>query len=123
MSDTFIALIAFFIMGLMITSIIVQSYIAHRYIEHYEALLPNCIFITENRTLFRHGGLPGKLLRTGLIAWVLAIPRIFVNKGLIDLNEVKRFPTRTRWVLVSVLYVQCITFIALIIFNYACLEP
>lgn len=110
-------------MAPMITSITVQSYIAHRYIEHYEALLPNCIFIVENRILFRHGGLPGKLLRTGLIAWVLAIPRIFVNKGLIDINEVKRYPTRTRWVLVSVLYVQCITGIALIIFNYACLEP
>lgn len=123
MSDTFIGLIAFFIMAPMITSIIVQSYIAHRHIEDYEALLPNCSFIIENRTLFQNGGLPGKLMRTGLIAWVLAIPGIFVKKGFIDLDEVKRFPPRTKRLLVSVLYVQCVTLIALVIFNYACLEP
>lgn len=116
MSDTYIAGVTFLIMAAMITSIIVQSYIAHRYIEDYEALLPNCIFIMENRILFRHGGLPGKLMRTGLIAWVLAMPGVFAKKGFIDLDEVKRFPPRTKRLLVSVLYVQCVTFMALIIF-------
>lgn len=116
MSDTLNALIFFFIMAAMIASFIVQTYIAHRHIKDYENLLPNCTFIIENRKLFQHGGLPGKLMRTGLIAWVLAIPGIFAKKGFIDLNEVKRFPPRTRRLLVSVLYVQCVTFIALIIF-------
>lgn len=123
MIDTLIALIAFSIIASMIMVVIIESYIAHRHIERYEGLLSNCIFINENKKLIERAGLPGKLLRILLIACVLAIPRIFTRKNLIDVNEVAMFPSRAKQLLASLLYIHCGTLMALVIFNYACLDP
>lgn len=116
-------LIALFIVTPLITVVILESYIAHRYLERYEALLTNCVFIKENKHLFQHTGLPGKVLRIVLIACVLAAPRLFIRKSLIDVEEVKRFPARTRRLLVILLCIHCGSFLALIIVNYFPLIP
>ncbi|WP_426199696.1 hypothetical protein [Pseudomonas sp. DC3200b2] len=119
MSEPFLALVAFLILAPMILIMIVQSYIAHKYTEHFESFLPNCIFVKENIKIFQHAGLPGKLLRTGLIALVLVIPYIFMRRGLIDMDEVKRFPLRTKQFLTCLLVLQFALIFALALLNYA----
>jgi len=112
-------LIALFILAPMILAMIVQCYIAHRYTEHFESFLTNCTFVTGNKKTFEHAGLLGKVMRTGLISMVLAIPTIFLRRGLIDFNEVKRFPPRMRRLLVSLLVIHIVLATALTISHYA----
>jgi hypothetical protein len=117
------ALIAFLILGPMILAMIAQAYIAYRYTEHFESLLPNCAFVIGNKKSFEHAGLPGKLLRTGLISVVLAIPQAFMHRNLINLEEVERFPTRPRRLLVSLPGLHLALLLALTIFNYTVSDP
>ncbi|WP_103462112.1 hypothetical protein [Pseudomonas putida] len=112
-------LIALFILAPMNLAMIVQCYIAHRYTEDFESFLTNCKFVTGNKKTFQHAGLLGKVMRTGLISMALAIPTIFLRRGLIDLNEVKRFPPNMKRLLVSMLAIQIVLLIALTISHYA----
>ncbi|MNG32537.1 hypothetical protein D3C84_1185790 [compost metagenome] len=50
---------------------------------------------------------------------VLATPKIFVRRGLIDFDEVKRFPTRMRRLLVSLLGIHIVLLAAMVISYYA----
>ncbi|QHG67105.1 hypothetical protein [Pseudomonas putida] len=110
--------IAFIILASMMLAMVVQCYIAHKYTERFESFLTNCIFVTGNKITFQHAGLLGKLMRTGLISMVLAVPKIFLRRGLIDLDEVKRFPPRMRRLLVTMLVIQIGLLAALVIFDY-----
>ncbi|WP_087502952.1 hypothetical protein [Pseudomonas sp. SID14000] len=111
-------LIALLILAPIILAMIVQCYIAHRYTERFESFLTNCTFVTGNKKTFQHAGLLGKVMRTGLISMMLAMPTIFLRRGLIDLNEVKRFPPNMRRLLVSMLGIHIVLLIALTIFHY-----
>jgi hypothetical protein len=111
-------LIALLILAPIVLSMMVLCYIAHKYTEHFESLLPNCTYVAGNKKIFQHAGLLGKVMRTGSISLVLAIPSIFLRRGLIDLNEVKRFPPNMRRLLVSMLAIQMVLLIALTIFHY-----
>ncbi|WP_426149615.1 hypothetical protein [Pseudomonas sp. DC3000-4b1] len=117
MTDIHIAFIGLFIIASIWLAMIVQAYIAHKHTEYFESLLPNCTFVTDNKKNLEYAGLPGKILRTGLISMVLALPHIFTRRGLIDLNEVRRFPPRTRRLLVSLLIIHFLLLSALIIFH------
>lgn len=55
-------LIALLILAPIILSIIVLFYIAHKYTEHFESLLPNCTYVTGNKKIFQHAGLLGKVM-------------------------------------------------------------
>ncbi|WDY56693.1 hypothetical protein [Pseudomonas sp. PSKL.D1] len=112
-------LIAGLIIVPMVIALIVQAYVAHKYTERFEALLANCAFVTGNKTTFQYAGLMGKVMRTGLISMVLAMPGVFMRRGLIDLDEVKRFPPRLKRLLVTQLVIHILLFAALIISHYA----
>ncbi|HDS0930573.1 hypothetical protein ACF8GG_06660 [Pseudomonas sp. yb_1] len=112
-------LIAILILAPMMLAMVVQCFIAHKYTEYYESLLTRCSFVTGNKITFQHAGLLGKVMRTGLISMVLAIPSLFVHRGLIDFDEVKRFPSSMRRLLVSLLVIHILLATALIIFTYA----
>jgi hypothetical protein len=75
--------------------------------------------VTGNKITFQRAGLLGKVMRTGLISMVLAIPSLFVRRGLIDFDQVKRFPSSMRRLLVSLLVIHILLAAALIIFTYA----
>lgn len=111
-------LVALLIFAPMLLAIVVQCYVAHKYTERVESLLTNCSFVTGNKNTFQHAGLLGKVMRMGLISMVLATPKIFVRRGLIDLNEVKRFPPQIRRLLVSLLGIHIVLFAALVITHY-----
>jgi len=112
-------LVALLIIVPMVLAIVVQCYVAHKYTECFESLLTNCSFVTGNKNVYQHAGLLGKVMRPGLISMVLAIPRPFVRRGLIDLDEVKRFPPRMRRLLVSLLGIHIMLLAALAITHYA----
>ncbi|WP_349974723.1 hypothetical protein [Pseudomonas sp. WHRI 8519] len=112
-------LIALLILAPIILLMIVLCYIAHKHTEYFESFLPNCTYVTGNKKIFQHAGLLGKVMRTGSISLVLAIPTIFLRRGLIDLNEVKRFPPNMKRLLVSMLAIQIVLLIALTISHYA----
>jgi len=118
-SDVHPGLIALLILAPMLLAMVLQFYIAHKYTERFESFLTNCSFVIGNKKTFQHAGLLGKVMRTGLISMVLAIPKAFVRRGLIDLDEVKRFPPRMRRMLVSLLAIHIVLLAALAIFNYA----
>ncbi|KAF1312298.1 hypothetical protein BLX42_04210 [Pseudomonas sp. SG-MS2] len=119
MSEVHPGLIALLIIVPMILAMVVQCYIAHKYTERFETFLTNCSFVTGNKNTFQHAGLLGKLMRTGLISMVLAAPKIFMRRGLIDFDEVKRFPPRMKRLLVSLLCIHVLLLTALASFNYA----
>lgn len=123
MNDTYIAINAFAILSSIGLAMGAQIYIAHKYTEYFESLLPNCIFMKDNKRTFEHAGLIGKLLRTGLISLVLAAPRIFVHRGVIDPDEIKRFPARTKRLLVGLLIIHLLLASALIISHHALPKP
>ena len=112
-------LIAILILAPMMLAMVVQCFIAHKYTEYYESLLTRCSFVTGNKITFQHAGLLGKVMRTGFITMVLAIPSLFVRRGVIDFDEVKRFPSSMRRLLVSLLVIHILLATALIIFTYA----
>ncbi|WP_407315945.1 hypothetical protein [Pseudomonas sp. nanlin1] len=112
-------LVALLILAPMALAMVAQCYVAHKYTERFESLLIHCAFITNNKNAFQHRGLPGKLMRTGLISLVLATPKIFVRRGLIDVREVQRFPLRSKQLLVGLLGIHVVLFTALIIFHHA----
>lgn len=74
-------LIAILILAPMMLAMVVQCFIAHKYTEYYESLLTRCSFVTGNKITFQRAGLLGKVMRTGLISMVLAIPSLFVRRG------------------------------------------
>lgn len=119
MNELHPGLVALLILAPMVLAILVQCYVAHKYTERFESLLTNCTFVTGNKNVYQHAGLMGKVMRTGLISMVLAMPRIFVRRGLIDLEEVKRFPPQMRWLLVSLLGIHIVLLAALAISYYA----
>jgi hypothetical protein len=107
--------VVLFILAPMAITFVTQCYVAHKYTEHFESYLPNCKYITDNKITYKHAGLPGKLMRTGSISIILAIPKLFIWRGVAQAEEVKHFPLRERYILLSLLTLQITLFVALMI--------
>lgn len=118
MSALVAGLIGFSILTSIMTALIIQCYIAHRYTDFFESLLPNCKYVTDNKQLYEHAGLPGKLVRTGSISVVLAIPRLFIWRGLANAEEVKAFPSKHRRILLCLLVLHLTLLSALALYDF-----
>ena len=118
MNDVHPGVIALLILTPMMLAMIVQCYIAHAYTERFESHLKNCTFVNDNKRTFQHAGLLGKLMRTGLISMVVAAPKVFTRRNLIDPAEVVRFPAGMKWSLVSLLAIQILLLAALVVFHH-----
>lgn len=118
MNDVYPGFIALLILAPMMLAMIVQCYIAHAYTERFESHLKNCTFVNDNKRTFQHAGLLGKLMRTGLISLIMAVPRVFTRRNLIDPAEVARFPVGMKRLLVSLLLIQILLLTALVVFHH-----
>ena len=118
MNDVHPGFIALLILAPMMLAMIVQCYIAHAYTERFESHLKNCTFVNDNKRTFQHAGLLGKLMRTGLISMIVAVPRVFTRRNLIDPAEVARFPMGMKRLLVSLLIIQILLLTALVVFHH-----
>jgi len=99
-------------------TLLAQCYVAHKHTEFFESLLPNCKYIIDHRNIYKHAGLPGKLIRTGSISVVLAIPKLFIWRGLADAEEVKAFPQKYRRILLSMLALHLTLLCALVLSHH-----
>ncbi|MGF6394851.1 hypothetical protein [Pseudomonas plecoglossicida] len=111
-------MIGFYILAPMGITMVTQCYIANKYTEFFESFLPNCKYITDNKKIYRHAGLPGKLIRTGSISLLLAIPRVFVWRGLAEAEEVKNFPPQERRTLLCLLTLHMALLTALVLSHF-----
>ncbi|MQG93597.1 hypothetical protein F6X59_12940 [Pseudomonas sp. MN1F] len=98
--------------------LLAQCYVAHKHTEFFESLLPNCKYIIDNRNIYKHAGLPGKLIRTGSISVVLAIPKLFIWRGLANAEEVKAFPAKHRCILLCLLTLHLTLLSALVLSHF-----
>jgi len=118
MNDVHPGFIALLILAPMMLAMSVQCYIAHAYTERFESHLKNCTFVNDKKRTFQHAGLLGKLMRTGLISLIMAVPRVFTRRNLIDPAEVARFPVGMKRLLVSLLIIQILLLTALVVFHH-----
>lgn len=68
------------------------AFIAHRYIDAIESRLTNCSYISDTRKVWGNAGLIGKVMRCGIIATVIMMPKIHAKRGLADAVEVEHLP-------------------------------
>lgn len=102
----------------MALTLLAQCYVAHKHTEFFESLLPNCKYVIDNRNIYKHAGLPGKLIRTGSISVVLAIPKLFIWRGLVNAEDVKAFPPKHRRILHSLLALHLTLLSALVLSHF-----
>ncbi|HDS1680901.1 TPA: hypothetical protein QEM39_002442 [Pseudomonas putida] len=117
MNTTEAGLIGFFILTSIFT-LSAQCFIAHKFTDLFESLLPNCKYIADNKQLYKQAGLPGKLIRTGSISLVLAIPKLFIWRGLANAEEVKAFPQKHRRILLCLLALHLTLLSALVLSHF-----
>lgn len=68
------------------------AFIAHKYIDAIESRLTNCSYVSDTRKVWGNAGLIGKVMRGGVIATVVMMPKIHAKRGLVDAGEVERLP-------------------------------
>ncbi|KAF1311663.1 hypothetical protein AAH995_02175 [Pseudomonas putida] len=111
-------IIAAIIINLIIITLTVQCFIASRRTEHFESLFPNSHYIKQNKETYKRAGLIGKLMRTGAISTVLALPSIFTKRNLVEQKEIEKFPKRTKILLVTLWTLHITLFTALATSHY-----
>ncbi|VVO56041.1 hypothetical protein PS838_00536 [Pseudomonas fluorescens] len=84
----------------MMFVVIWLTYMVHVYTEKAEALMPNSSFVAANKKTFSHAGILGKSVRNGFLTIVLLTPVLTAKRGLVDVVEVKNFPSGLKRMLV-----------------------
>ncbi|WP_122321152.1 hypothetical protein [Pseudomonas amygdali] len=113
MTSTMIGLLGGAILiPLFLTSIVI-AVIAHKYVETIEAYLPNCSYIRTVREAYSGGGLLGKVMRGGVIALILMMPKLSARRGFVDEREIKNLPSHYKKLLVIPTVTSATLFIAL----------
>lgn len=102
------------LMVAMFIVIFIWVYVSILYVNRIESLLSNSPMVSGNRKIFGHAGLLGKVMRTGSVSVMLSMRNICIRRGLLDLQDVKRFPGGLRRMLVSLWFVHVVIFFALI---------
>ena len=95
-------------------------YLAHRLTEKLESQLTNCKLISDNEKTYAGLGLIGKVFRFGTISLMLAFPKAYARKGLVDIREVNQVPSHTKKSLSRLVIICLALFFALLLFR-ACL--
>ncbi|MFO3662351.1 hypothetical protein [Pseudomonas amygdali] len=117
MTSTMIGLLGGAILiPLFLTSIVI-AVIAHKYVETIEAHLPNCSYIRTVREAYSGGGLLGKVMRGGVIALILMMPKLSARRGFVDEREIKNLPSHYKKLLVIPTVTSATLFIALALFK------
>jgi hypothetical protein len=78
-----------FVLGLLVIVCCAIVFIAYKYVENIEARLSNCSYVNDVKKTWGHAGLLGKVMRGGIIATVLMMPKIHAKRGLVNSDEVK----------------------------------
>lgn len=111
-------LIALILITAMLIAASAQIIISHKYTEHFESFLPTSRLVSDNIKNYQHAGLLGKTIRTGQIATLLAIPKIFIYRGYAEIEEVKPPPPPRKAHLLILWIIHITLFIALMLSHY-----
>lgn len=107
--------------GILFTAIFISLpitfYLSHRDTDHIESLLPNCKIVSDNRNLYSKFGLTGKIIRFGALSLMLVFPEAYAHRGLINLDEVDRLPTRMKNRLCRLVIFNLALFLALLLLH------
>jgi hypothetical protein len=95
------------------------AFIAHRYIDAIESRLTNCSYVTDTRKVWGNAGLIGKVMRGGVIATVVMMPKIHAKRGLVDAGEVERLPGAYKKLLVMPIALGSLLILCLIALRIA----
>lgn len=115
MSSVPLGLIGFFIGVPLIIILLWLFYMVHIYTEKAEALLSDSGFVKANLKAFDQAGFLGKAMRNGFIALVLINPNVLVKKGLVNVEEVEKFPKELKRILV-ISWLLCFLFTSALMF-------
>ncbi|MBA4702822.1 hypothetical protein NLO85_23545 [Pseudomonas savastanoi] len=77
------------------------AFIAHKYIDLIEGDLPGCSYVSDTRKVWGSAGLLGKVMRGGIIATIIMMPKIHAKRGLVDGGEVEGLPRYYKRLLVT----------------------
>ncbi|KIQ37064.1 hypothetical protein [Pseudomonas viridiflava] len=114
-----IGLIGLFIILPLIVNLVVFAVIAHRYVDIIEGCLSNCSFVSTIREAWSGGGLLGEVIRSGMIAMVLMMPKLFAEKGIVDQEEIRNLPALYKGMLVVPMTVNFFLFVALMCLRFS----
>ncbi|MNJ51128.1 hypothetical protein D3C77_464250 [compost metagenome] len=121
MTQVPIGLIAGFILVPSFFICIWVGYVAHAYTEKAEAFLNNSSIIVGTRSMYSQAGLLGKVMRISILTMALIFKKAYIKKGLLDPDEVKRFPNDLKRLLLiawSLHYLAGAAFIVFGIYSY-----
>ncbi|MEE4690573.1 hypothetical protein V2K64_10325 [Pseudomonas alliivorans] len=93
--------------------------IAHQYIDAIEACLPGCSYVGGNKRVWSKAGLLGEVMRGGILAMVLLMPKMHAKRGLIDAQEVKNVPKHYKYLLTVPLVTCGVLLMVLLVLNVA----
>ena len=110
--------VGFVILAAMTLTFFIQCYVANKYTEHFESFLSNCKYITDNRNIYRHAGMLGKLMRTGSISLVLAFPKLFIWRGVAKAEDIQHFPSPEKHTLLWLLTLHITFLMALVLSHF-----
>ncbi|NAT24299.1 hypothetical protein CU665_16085 [Pseudomonas syringae pv. actinidifoliorum] len=112
-----LGLIGIILYSLMILVVIASLYVAHKYTHVFESYLSNCKLITDNQATYREAGLPGKIVRCGMMYMFLVFPNLGQKRGVMDLEEARSFPAKMKYLLFIPWTAQIVIIILLIWFT------
>lgn len=95
------------------------AFIAHKYIDAIESRLTNCSYVSDTREVWGNAGLIGKVMRGGIIATVVMMPKIHAKRGLVDAGEVERLPGAYKKLLVMPIALGSLLILCLIALRIA----
>jgi len=99
--------ISFLLMGM--AALLVLLLVAVRHLDYIEEMLSKSSFVVGNKALYSRAGLLGKLMRICTISLLLAMPRAFARRGMVDVVQLKKFPMPMKRLLVAAWYTVCIS--------------
>lgn len=111
MAITVVDLVVLSCFVLAVLSLLVLVYLSYRYLEFIESMLSNSSFVMGNKNLYSRAGLIGRVMRICTVSIVLTMPKIFINRGLVDSREVDRFSVAMRCILVVLWNLMLISFL------------
>ncbi|WP_024668825.1 MULTISPECIES: hypothetical protein [Pseudomonas syringae group] len=101
MNNIQIGLASGFILVLLFFVCFAVAFIAHRYIDTIEGCLSGCSYVSDIRNVWGSAGLLGEVMRYGLIATIIMMPKIYAKRGLVDVGEVEGLPRFYKRLLVT----------------------
>lgn len=89
------------VLFLLLVVCISIAFIAHKYVDTIESYLANSPYLIDTKKAWGSAGLIGKVMRGGIIAAIVMMPKIHAKRGLIDAGEVERLPGYYKKLLVA----------------------